>query len=159
MVLKYFASRFCGCIWKKKITGYASFPSSCKEKKKKQYKDCCIINVKPMIKNGSAPVLIIVSGISLSAKAMSQRSNKRTVKPVTVTKAKQFLSAWDATENKQLISYWNSYFIHSRDMELPNYRLTCMIPKSSNKAIRKSRPITVALSDNVLSKAILPQSR
>lgn len=101
-----------------------------------------------MIKNGST--LITVSGFSLSAKALSQGGNETTVKRVTVTKAKQFLSAWDATENKQLISYWDLYFIHCGDMELPIYRLTSMISKSSYKAIRKSWPIT---NDNILSKS------
>ncbi len=90
---------------------------------------------------------------SLSAKALSHGDNKK--KLVTVTKAKQFLSAWDATEYKQLISNCDLYVIYCRDMELPIYRLTCMISKSSYRAIRKSRPP----SDNVLSEAFFTQSR
>lgn len=155
-------SSFCGHIRKKhdgiefipvrklKCTQWTFYKANC-------YKECCIITVKLLIKNGST--LITVSGFSLSAKALSQRGNKRTMEPVTVTKAKQFLSVLDATENKQLISYWDLYFIHCWDMGLPNYRLTCVIPKSSNKAIRKSQPIPMAVSDNALSKAIWTQSR
>lgn len=60
-------------------------------------------------------------------------------------------SLWDATENKQLIPDWDLYFIHCGDMEAPVDRLTCTIPKSSDKVISKSRPVTLAAPALIMS--------
>lgn len=122
---------------------------------KQSYEYCCIVTVKLMIKNWS--VFITVSGIFLSANTLPQWGNKRSVKLVTVTKPKQFLSVWNAMENKQLISYQVIFYTLQGYADLQNDLQDSQNPPA--KWCTKSPPIAITSSDNVLSKAILTPSR